>query len=109
MSENEAIHSKKSITEHLSNLSFILGIISILVFVLSLFFKSTPVNGQAGSFFLDEVFITTICMIGNIASSVAIVIISLVYQKNFMRYHLRAVFGFFLAIIPIVLTAIAGK
>lgn len=103
------IHSQKPLTEHLSNLNFILGLISVLVFVLSLFFKSTPAHGQAGGFFLDEILITTLCMIGNIISSVIIVTVSIVYRKNFMHYHYRAIFGFFLAILPIILTAIAGK
>lgn len=107
--KKETIHSKKPLTEILSNVNFVLGMISIIVFVLALFFKSTPIHGQAGSFFLDEILISTLCLIGNIISTVAIVTISIMEQKNFMRYHYRAIFGFFLAFLPILLTMLAGK
>ena len=109
MSEKAAIHSKKPLTEILSNVNFILGMISIIVFVLALFFKSTPIHGQSGSFFLDEILVSTLCLVGNVISTVIIVVVSIMNQKNFMRYHFRAIFGFFLALLPILITLIAGK
>ena len=100
---SEIIHSNKPLTEHLSNLNLVLGVFSTLTFVLSLLFK------QTGGFFLDEILITTVGIVGNIISSVIIVVISIIYNKNFMHYHFRAIFGFLLAILPIILTVITGK
>ena len=110
MSVNEPIiHSRKPLSEYLSNLNFVLGMVSIIAFVLSLFLNSTPVQGQTGGFSINYILISTICLVGNIISSVALVAIAFMYQKNFVHYHYRAIFGFFLALLPIVLTAIAGK
>ena len=110
MSEKEIIHSKKPLTEHLSNLNFVLGMLSIVVFVVSLFFESTPIQGQSsGSFFIDKIIVSTLCMVGTIISSIAIAVLVYVNHNNFMRYHYRAIIGFFLALLPIILSAIAGK
>jgi hypothetical protein len=110
MSEKETIHSTKPLTEHLSNLNFLLGMISIIIFVVSLFFENAPIQGNSNSpFFIDRILVSTICMVGTIISSITITTISIMEQKNFMRYHFRAIIGFFLALLPIILTALAGK
>ena len=110
MSEKVIIHSNKPLTEHLSNLNFVLGMFSIAVFVISLFFESTPIQGQAsGAFFLDRILIATLCMIGTIISSIIISVLFFMNKQNFMRYHYRAIIGFALALLPIILTALAGK
>ena len=110
MSEKEIIHSHKPLTEHLSNLNFVLGMISIVIFVVSLFFESTPTQGQStGTFFIDKILVSTLCMVGTIISSIIIVTISFMNHNNFMRYHYRAIIGFVLALLPIILTALAGK
>ena len=97
MQDNGAIHSHKPLTEYLSDLNIILGIISVLVFILSLIFK------------IDHILIAILCLVVNIISIVIIVVVSLVYNKNIMHYHIRAFLGFFLALIPFIAAILTGK
>ena len=94
MQNNEAIHSDKTLIDYLSSLNIILGVISVLTFVLPFFLKDL--------FKLHDTLILMCCMILSTISTVIIVVVSVIYNKNITSHHYRAFFGFLLTLITFI-------